>query len=182
MKYSTWCEEPSHLKRPWYWERLRTGAERGWQRMRWLDGITVSVDMSLSKLWEMLKDRKAWHAAVLGVAKSWTWLNNWTTMTPEVDTFTSNKILMYRQSRYHKVAGLWSCAMRWIVRHLVRLFQLPSNSPFFLHAFPNISVWIIVLLEQHCCASASDPEKTNMSYVKIVLKHNCWKFQVNKKS
>ena len=51
---------------------------RMWQRRKWLDGITDSMDVNLSKLQEMVKDREAWHAVFYGVAKSWTWLNDWT--------------------------------------------------------------------------------------------------------
>ena len=73
--------------------KIEGGRRRGWQRMRWLDGITDSMDMNLDNLQEMVKDRGAWHAAMHGVSKSQTCLRNWTTTKIYLTLESQNYVL-----------------------------------------------------------------------------------------
>ena len=82
---------------------------RGWQRMRWLNGITDSRDMSLSKLQEMVEDREAWRAAVHGITKSWTQLSNWTTTNPDISWWQWKGQPWQLQPAYLQPAYLTTC-------------------------------------------------------------------------
>ena len=119
--------------------KIESRRRRGWQSMRWLDGITDSMDMSLSKLQEIMKDREAWRAAVHGVAKSQRRLSNWTTMRPplpaknntlQIKCLDLTLQLTWGTIRFHFILQEWGPLLgNLISMHQTWLVTGPGPSP-----------------------------------------------------